>query len=234
MTELKLYCTIAVQPAVEMLIPRFKTEHGCRFATVWNTAPAMVKRLQAGERGDVLLLNRAGTDTMAAAGRLRTGSQRPVASSATAIAVKAGAARPDISSAGNLKRALLQARSISYSHPDAGGASGIYFAKLLQQWGIEREINAKTKFPPPAGLTAQFLVSGEAELAIQQKPELLQVPGIDIVGFLPGELHMVTHFVAAIDQQSRHEDLARAFIDFLLSADAHAAFTAKGLDPAST
>jgi molybdate transport system substrate-binding protein len=94
MTELKLYCTIATQPVVEMLIPRFEAEHGCRFSPVWNTAPAMVKRLQSGEHGDVLLLNRAGSETMIAAGRLIKGSQTPIASSATAIAVKAGARHP--------------------------------------------------------------------------------------------------------------------------------------------
>jgi molybdate transport system substrate-binding protein len=232
MTELKLYCTIATQPVVEMLIPRFEAEHGCRFSVVWNTAPALVKRLQAGEHGDVLLLNRAGTETMAAAGCLLEGSQTPIASSATAIAVKTGAKRPDISSVEALQRALREAVAISYSHPDAGGASGIYFAKLLQQWGMEREINAKAKFPPPAGLTAQFLITGEADFAIQQKPELLAVPGVEIVGFLPSELHMVTHFVAGIEKQSRHAALAKAFIEALRTPEARAAFTAKGLDPA--
>ena len=232
MTELKLYCTIATQPVVETLIPRFEAQHGCRFSAVWNTAPAMVERLQAGEHGDVLLLNRAGIETMAAAGRLIEGTKTPIASSATAIAVKAGARRPDISSVETLKRALREARAISYSHPDAGGASGIYFAKLLKDWGMEREVNAKTKFPPPAGLTAQFLVTGEADFALQQKPELLAVPGVEIVGFLPGELHMVTHFVAGIEKQGQHAVLAKAFIDSLRTPEARAAFAAKGLDPA--
>jgi molybdate transport system substrate-binding protein len=122
--------------------------------------------------------------------------------------------------------------AISYSHPDAGGASGIYVAKLLKDWGMDCEINAKTKFPPPAGLTAQFLVTGEADFAIQQKSELLQVPGVEIVGFLPGELYMVTHFVAGIEKQSRHVDLSRAFIEALRTPEARAAFAAKGLDPA--
>src|SRR5947208_1652976 len=227
MSRLKLYSTIAVQPVVEMLIPPFEKAHACRFDVVWNTAPAMVKRLQSGEHGDVLLLNRAGCETMTAAGRLVDGSQTPIASSATAIAARAGARRPDISSVEALKRALREAMAISYSHPDAGGASGIHVAKLLQQWGMDREINAKTKFPPPAGLTAQFLITGEADFAIQQKSELLQVPGVEIVGFLPGELHMVTHFVAGIEKQSRHVAFAKAFIEALRTPEARSAFAAK-------
>src|SRR6266700_3771485 len=130
MTDLKLYCTIATQPVVETLIPRFETEHGCRFDVVWNTAPVLVKRLQSGEHGDVLLLNRAGSETMAAAGRLIDGSQTPIA------------------------------------------------------------------------------------------------------GFLPGELHMVTHFVAGIEKQSPHADLAKAFIEALRTPEARTAFAGKGLDPA--
>jgi molybdate transport system substrate-binding protein len=232
MTELKLYCTIATQPVVETLMPRFEAAHGCRFASVWNTAPAMVKRLQAGEHGDVLLLNRAGIDAMRKDERLLEDSVTPIASSATAVAVKAGAPRPDISSPEAFRRTLLQAGSLSYSHPDAGGASGLYVARLLQKWGIEREVNAKTKFPPPAGLTARFLLTGEAEFAIQQKSELMQVHGVEIVGFLPGDLHMVTHFVAGVERASRHAALARAFIDHLRTPEARAAFAAKGLDPA--
>ena len=232
MTELKLYCTIATQPVVEILIPRFEATHGCRFSAIWNTAPALVKRLQAGEPGDVLLLNRAGTETMNSLGRLAAGSIRPIASSATAVAVKTGAPRPDLSSPDAFRQALLSARSVSYSHPDAGGASGIYIAKLLQQWGIEREVNAKTRFPPPAGLTARFLITDEADFAIQQKPELLQVPGVEIVGFLPGDLHFVTHFAAGIDTLSKQAPLATGFIEFLRTSEARELFAAHGLDPA--
>ena len=228
MTELKLFCTIACQPVVETLMPRFETAHKCRFTAVWNTAPAMVKRLQSGEQGDVLLLNKAGVETMKAMRRLADATIKPIASAVTAVAVKAGARRPDLSSPDSFKRA----KSISYSHPDFGGASGIYIAKLLQQWGIEREINAKTKFPPPAGLCAQFLLNGEAEIAIQQKSELLQVKGIDSVGPLPGELHFVTHFVAGIDTKSTQAPLAAAFIDFLRTAEARDLFAKAGLDPA--
>ena len=195
-------------------------------AVVWNTAPAMVKRLQAGEQGDVLLLNKTGVETMKAMGRLADDSIKPIASAVTAVAIKAGAKRPDISSPASFKQALLAAKSISYSHPDAGGASGIYIAKLLKEWGIDREINAKTKFPPPAGLCAKFLLTGEAELAIQQKSELLQVKGIDIVGPLPGDLHFVTHFVAGVDTQSTRMALAASFIDLLRTPEARALFAA--------
>jgi molybdate transport system substrate-binding protein len=230
--ELEVFSTIAVQTALEALAPAFAAQSGVRLGTTWNTAPALVKRLQAGETADVLILNRAGIDTMTREGRVLPGSEVTLASSATAIAIKAGAFRPDISTPEALKRTLLSARAISYTDPAAGGASGIYFAKLLDRLGIAAEINAKTRFPPPAGLSGDFLLTGEADLAIQQKPELLQVPGIEILGLLPGDLHMVTVFVAGVEASSGQAATAKALIDFLRSPPALAVFRAKGLDPA--
>jgi molybdate transport system substrate-binding protein len=230
--ELKVYSSIAVQGVVEELTPQFEQSNGVRLAVTWGTAPMLIKRLQAGETADVLILNRAGMDAMTKAGRIRAGSEATLASSATALAVKAGAPKPDISSPEALKQTLLAARAISYTHPDAGGASGIHFAKVLEKMGIAAEINAKTKFPPPAGLSGAFLPTGEVDLAVQQVPELRNVAGIDILGFLPGDLHMVTVFVAGIETASKNDAAATAFIAFFQLPQAKALFLAKGLDPA--
>jgi len=228
----KVFSTIAVQSALKALVPQFETANGCRLDITWNTAPVLVKRLQGGETADVLILNRAGMDAMMREGRVLTGSEITLASSATALAVKAGAPRPDISTPEALKRTLLSARAISYSDPAAGGASGIYFAKLLERLGIAAEVNAKTRYPPPAGLCGDLLVTGEVDLAVQQKPELLQVAGIEILGLLPSDLHMVTVFVACVEASSAEPAAGKALIDFLRSPASKAVFRAKGLDPA--
>src|SRR5687768_3558928 len=171
-------------------------------------------------------------DAMTRDRRVRAGSEVTLASSPAAIAVKAGAPRPDISTPEALKRTLLAARAISYSDPAAGGASGIHFAKVLQQMGIADQVNAKTRFPPPAGLCAEFLRSGEVELAIQQAPELKQVAGIEIVGPLPAPYQLVTVFVAGIEKASAKAKEAKALVDFLRTPAAVAIFRDKGLDPA--
>lgn len=228
---MKLFSAIAVQGVVEPLIPAFEQAHGCTLDVIWATAPLLLKRLQAGERADALILNRATTDTMLAAGEIVAGSDVVIASSATAIAVKAGAPKPDISTPESLKRTLLEARAISYTDPAAGGASGIHFARVLERMGIGRQINARTRFPPPSGYSAMFLASGEVDLAIQQVPELLHVPGVEIVGPLPGDLHMVTVFVAGIPTDSTRPALARALIESLRTPEAKTLFRAKGLEP---
>jgi molybdate transport system substrate-binding protein len=228
---MKVFSAIAVQGAIEELVPAFENAHGCTLDFTWATAPLLLKRLQAGERADALILNRATTDTLLASGGIVAGSDVVIASSATAIAVKAGAPKPDISTPEALKRTLLDAKAISYTDPAAGGASGIYFAKLLERMGIAKAINAKTKFPPPSGYSGMFLPTGEVDLAVQQVPELLHVPGIEIVGPLPGDLHMVTVFVAGIPTASTEPDLAKALIECLRTSEAKALFRAKGLEP---
>jgi molybdate transport system substrate-binding protein len=229
---MKVFGSMAVQPAVEVLLPAFEKDTRIRPTIEWNTAPALVKRLQAGETADVVILNRATMDTMQLDGRILAGSEVTLASSPASIAVKAGAPRPDISTAEALKRTLLAARAISYSNPTAGGASGIHFARVIEQMGIADAINAKNRFPPAGGLTARFLPTGEVELAIQQTPELKQVAGIEIVGPLPAPYQLVTVFIAGIEKASAKAKEARTFLDFLRTPAAAAVFREKGLDPA--
>jgi molybdate transport system substrate-binding protein len=236
MAELTVYSTIGVRSAAEELFRNFEKASGHKLAVTlnvtWGTAPMLVKRIEGGESADVLVLSRAGIDQLSKQGRIAPGSDVTLAGSAVAIAVKAGAPKPDISSPEALKNALLSCRSIAYSEPSAGGASGVYFAKLLERMGIAEAMKPKTKYPPAGGFSAALLMSGEAELAVQQKPELLHVAGAEIVGFLPGDLNMVTMFAAAITQDAGNADAAKALIEMLQSDGAKAAFRAKGLDPA--
>lgn len=229
---MKVFSSIAVQPAVEALLPEFGATTGLRPDFTWNTAPALIKLLQAEETADLLVLNRAGMDAMQREGRILPGSEVTLASSPAALAVKAGAPKPDITTADALRRTLLAARSISYTDPKAGGASGIHFAKVIEQMGIAAEINAKNRFPPAGGLSGQFLPIGEVEIAIQQIPELKQVAGIEIVGPLPKPYDLVTVFVAATGKASTKAAEVKTFLDFLRTPSAAAVFREKGLDPA--
>jgi molybdate transport system substrate-binding protein len=229
--ELKVYSTIGVQGAVEELVPQFEKASGHKLAITWATAPMLVRRIEAGETADVLILSRAGIDTLSKEGKIAPGFELTLASSAVAIAVKAGAPKPDISTPEALKQILLNAKSISYTDPASGGATGVYFAKLLDRMGIADQMKAKTKYPPPGGFSGNLLLTGEAELAVQQKPEIMHVAGTEIVGLLPGDLNMVTVFVAGIAADSRNVEAAKALIKMLQSPEAVAVFRAKGLDP---
>jgi molybdate transport system substrate-binding protein len=233
MTDLSVYSSIGVRSAAEELFRKFEKQNGGRLAVTWGTAPMLVARIEGGERADVLILSRAGIDALLKQGKVLSGSNVTLAGSGVAIAVKEGAPQPDISTAEALKETLLNAKSIAYSEPSAGGASGVYFAKLLERMGIAEQMKPKTKYPPPGGFSAELLLTGEAELAVQQKPELLHVSGVDVVGFLPGDLNVVTEFAAAIMAGSTNVATGTALIESLRSSEAATVFRSKGLDPRS-
>jgi molybdate transport system substrate-binding protein len=231
LAELKVYSTIGVRSAAEELFRRFEKATGHMLTLTWASAAMLIKRIEGAETADVLILNRAGIEVMKAQGKIAPGSDVTLASSGVALAVKAGAPKPDISTPEALKRTLLAAKSIAYSEPSAGGASGVYFAKLLERMGIAEAMKPKTKYPPPGGFSAALLLTGEAELAVQQKPELMHIAGSEIVDLLPGDLNVVTEFAAGIMLGSKHHDAAKNLIDMLRTSHAKAVFRAKGLDP---
>jgi len=229
MAELVVYSTIGVRSAAEPLFTEFdKASH--KLAVTWGTAPMLVKRIEGGDTADLVVLSRASIDTLQKQGKIAPGSDVALASSGVGIAVKAGAPKPDISTPEALRRALLAAKSIAYSEPSAGGASGVYFAKLLERMGIAEQMKPKTKYPPPGGFSANLLMTGEAELAVQQKPELLHVAGAEVIGLLPGDLNVVTEFAVAVMVGCKNGEAGKALMKMLQSPEASAIFRSKGLD----
>ena len=229
--ELRVYSTTGVQAALEELAPKFEQASGHKLAFTWGTAAMMVKRVQAGESADVLVLTRQAVDSLAKDGKTVPGSTATIASSGIGIAVRKGAPKPDVSTPEAFKRALLAAKAISYSNPAAGGASGVYFGKLLERMGIADQMKPKAKFPPAGGNAAHLLTAGEVDLAIQQKPELMSAAGVEVIGVAPGDLNHTTVYAAGLGTGAKDKAAAEAFTKFLRTPQAAAAFRARGLDP---
>lgn len=230
--ELKVFSTIGVQAALEELTPKFEKATGHKLTVTWATAAVLVKRIQAGETADVMVLTKQGLDALAKEGKLTQGADAVFSSSGMAMVVKAGAKKPDISTPDALKQTLLNAKSIAYSDPAHGGASGVFFAKLLERLGIADQVKAKTQHPPPSGNAAVLVASGQAELAVQQEPEVMSVTGVDMVGALPGDTNNITVFGAGTGAGTSQPEAAQALIKFLHSDEAKAVLKARGLKPA--
>ncbi|RTL54569.1 MAG: molybdate ABC transporter substrate-binding protein [Bradyrhizobiaceae bacterium] len=229
--DLKVFSTIAVQGALEAMAPKYEKKSGNTLDITWGTAAALAKRIQAGETPDVMILTPPLLDTLIKEDKAAPGIT-PVASSGIAMVVKADAPKPDISTPDAFKQALLDAKSIAFSDPAAGGASGVYVAKLLDRLGIADAVKNKIKHPPAGGNAAVLVAKGEAELAIQQTPEVMAAQGIDIVGVLPGDLNNITMFAAGVGKMPKDKTAAESFVQFLKSPEAANAFKMRGLDPA--
>ena len=224
---LELLSTLGLQGALRDLIPAFEAETGTRLQAGYGPTVVQMQRIAEGATADVAILTAAGIDQLIAAGTMLPGSRADLARSAVGFAVRPGAPKPDISSGDAVRQTLLAAKSIVYSR---AGASGIFFAGLIERLGIAAEVNAKAIIIP-SGFTGEKLASGEAELAVQQISELMEVPGIDIVGPLPAVLGSETVFSAGRFSASPRPDAARAFVAFLSTPAAASVIARTGLVP---
>jgi molybdate transport system substrate-binding protein len=229
--ELKVYSTIGVKSVIEDLAPKFEKATGHKLNISWGLISSFTKKVQDGDVPDVLIVSRGGIDSLTKDGKIAPGGPT-LGSSIFAIGVKQGAPKPDIATVDAFKKTLLAAKAIGYTDPAAGGASGVYFAKVIDQLGIAAEIKAKSKFPPPAGFVGTLLISGEVDLAIQSKPEITTTPGVEVVGPFPGDLANTTVFAVGVGANAKDAAAANAFLKFLTAPEAQAVFKAKGFDPA--
>ena len=224
--SLRVFSTLALKGAISSLAEQYQVASGTRIEADFAPTVKLLERLKEGESADVVILTQEGLEGLAATGSVVAESCVDVARSYVGVAVKAGSPHPDIASEGALRAALLGARSVAYSRL---GASGIYFAKLIVRMGIEAEINARAMIVP-LGFTAERIVSGEADLAIQQISELKQIQGVEIVGPIP--LHLQTPAVLsagrlAASKKVRESDL---LLKFLVSEQAAPALRASSLE----
>lgn len=229
--EIKVYSTIGVKGAIEDLAPMFEKAMGNKLNITWGLISGLVKKAQEGDVPDVLIVSRPGIDSLTKDGKIAAGGVT-LGGSIFAFGVKRGAPKPDISTVDAMKKTLLSARAIGSTNPAAGGASGVYFATMIEKLGIAAELKAKMKFPPPAGFVGTLLTSGEVDIAFQSKPELATTEGVDVIGPPPGDLGNITVFAAGVGAASKNSEAGKEFLKFLTSPEAQAVFKAKGFDPA--
>lgn len=229
--DVLVFSTIGVRSVLEELTPAIEQATHHRLVITYGLASVLAKRVRAGEAPDVLISTRADIDALGKSGRVVAGSIRPLAGSGIGLAVRKGAAKPDVSTPEALKRTLLAAKSLSYSDPAAGGASGMHFAQVLAMLDIAEAMKPKTTFPAPGGSTGELASTSVVELAIQQIPELLELAGVDYVGPLPGGLQKVTHFAGAIPVDAKDAQAAGVVLSYLLTKEARQIMVARGLQP---
>ena len=189
------------------------------------------KRVQAGESFDVVILASDAIDKLILAGAIVRGSRVDLVRSGVAVAVRAGDPSPDIASGEAVKRAVLSAKSISYST----GPSGVALAKLFERWGIAEDIKSRMVQAPPGVPVGTLVASGEVALGFQQLSELLHVKGITIVGSLPDDIQITTIFSAGLPMR-QNADLARvaavtSMLDYMTSIEANSAKRRQGMEP---
>jgi molybdate transport system substrate-binding protein len=186
------------------------------------------KRVQAGEPFDVVVLAADAIDKLVATGRVVADSRTDLVRSPVAIAVRAGSPRPDVGSEDALRHALLSARTIGYST----GPSGAELMKLFERWGIADTVRSRTVQAPPGIPVGQLVADGQVELGFQQYSEMMNVPGLDVLGPMPPGSGIVSTFTAGLCATSAAPEAVRALLAFMRSPAAADAKRRHGMVPA--
>jgi molybdate transport system substrate-binding protein len=228
--ELKVLASVALTSALNELSPVYGNATGNKLAIGYGLAADLKKRILDGETADVIILTRPMMDDLQKQNKLAANSLANVVGTPVSVVARAGAPKPDIGSVDAFKHALLAARSIVYADPAKGGASGVYFAGVLNRLGIAEQLKDKTILVPGAQ-AAEVVAKGDAELGIAQASEIVPVAGTQLVGPLPGELASMTVFTAGIDAGSKSPEAAKALIEFLTGSEAGSRFKTKGFEP---
>ena len=227
MAELKVLSTHAVEAVLRALSPKFAHASGQRLAIRYDPANALKRAIENGAAFDVAIVTRPVIDELAGQGLVLRETCRDIARCGLGVAVRAGAPNPDIATPDAFKDALLAARSVVRS---SEGTSGVYFEKLLQRLGIADLLRGKIVLGP-SGRVAEMVARGEAELAVQQIPELLAVEGVDFAGPFPDALQLYTIFSAGVGAAASDRAAATALVEALAALSAAALYTTQGLEP---
>jgi molybdate transport system substrate-binding protein len=227
MADIKILSTHAVQEVLSELGPRFERVSGVGLAIDYDPANALKRTIEAGTPFDVAIVTRTVIDGLVLKGKVRAETCKDVCRSGLGVAVRQGAAAPDIATVDAFRRSLLAAHSVVRSKE---GTSGLYFETLLGRLGIADAMRGKIVLGP-SGRIAELVARADAEMAVQQIPELLPVKGVQYVGPLPGELQLWTVFAAGIGSAANDPAAAKTFIGALVAPSAVALFRAKGLEP---
>ncbi len=228
MADVKIVGTIALKGVLAEYEPQFRKETGAGFSHIWGPTGTVFERCRAGDALDLVIAVPDAVDTLVAEGHVVKSTRADVAKSVVGIAVKAGAPKPKIDTVEDVKAALRNAKSVTYTDPATQAASGVHVAKLLADWGMTAEINAKTKFGR-GGPVAEYLVTGEAEIALQQFCEHMLVKGVDIVGAIPKEIQRVSTFSLGIGTRAQNPEGARKLIAWLAAPAQHPTLRRHGL-----
>lgn len=226
--EIRGISSMATRLVLAELADAYQQRTGVRVAIESVGGVDAAKRVQAGEAFDVVILASDAIDKLVASGHVVAGSRVDLVHSGVAIAVREGATPPDVSTEDALRQAVLAARTVSYST----GPSGVALAKLFERWGIADQIRDRIVTPPPGIPVGSLVAKGEVELGFQQLSELINLPGITVLGPMPQAVQIVTTFSGGVCASSAQADAVRGMLAFMASPDAAEPKRRQGMDPA--
>lgn len=228
--EITLIAPGGIRAAIETLIPGFEKNTGHKVKAVFGSGSGTKERVIKGEPFDVPVVQPP-TDIVTASGHVLKNSERPLASVAVGIAVKAGTPKPDISNADAVRKLLLGARAVAYPNPAGGAAAGASFEQTLIRLGIADAMKPKIWLAQGGRGAMEMLAKGEADIGLTFISEIITEPGVEVVGPLPRDISPPTTLVAFLSSHTKDIEPAKALVIYLSGEDAAKVYRAAGMEP---
>jgi molybdate transport system substrate-binding protein len=224
----RILASNGVKGAFNDLIPQCERAIGHSLAVEFGTAAVLKPRIEGGESFDLAVLTSDAIDALIKEGKVAADSRANVARVGIGVGIRAGAAKPDVSTPEALKKILLSAKSITYAQ---AGASRPAIDRMLDRMGIVDALKSKTLLLPSTEETSAAVASGKAELLVTLISEIVSVKGMELAGPLPKEFQTYVAFAAGVSSNSKNTDAAKAAVKFLTGPKATAAYRATGMEP---
>jgi molybdate transport system substrate-binding protein len=231
--EIKVLSLPGMMTVLEELGPKFERASGHKLAISFLVPSPMLRRIDAGDKFDVVIIGTSdiGTpeiDGLINRGKVPANSRVAIARIGVGVWIRSDAPKPDISTVAAFKQTLLTAKSVSYTKESG---TGLYLAALMRRLGIAEEMQPKTKLLGGGGQNPRAVAAGDVEYGISVVSDGIGLPGVALLGLLPPEIQRWSDFVGGISSDSTEAAASRAFIQFLTSPENYTVFKARGFEP---
>ena len=225
--EVKVISSIGVRGVLEEAQPLFERATPHKLAIVFGTTAPLKRQIEAGETFDVVILTPAMLDDLAKQGRVAGGSVATVAKTGLGLATRKGGPKPGVATPDQLKRALLDTKSLAYSKE---GLSGLAAVRVIERLGLAEELKPKTLIETRSGGPITALMEGKVDMSFALMSEIIPSAEVDLIGPIPGELQSYAVFAAGTSSAAKDPQAVKAFIDFLRGPAVAPILKAKGME----
>jgi molybdate transport system substrate-binding protein len=228
--EVTLIAPGGIRAAVNQLIPGFENATGHKVKAIFGSGGGTKDRVIKGELFDVPIVQLP-LEPVIASGHVVATSETPLATVSVGVAVRAGAPKPDISTADAVKRLLLGSKAIAYPNAASGAAAGVSFNETLEKLGIADQMKLKIKIAQGGRGAMELLAKGEVDIGLTFISEIITEPGVEVVGPLPRGISTPTALVGFVSAHSKEPETAKALLRYLSSPEAGTVYRDRGMEP---
>jgi molybdate transport system substrate-binding protein len=227
--EITLIGPGGIRAAIQQMIPDFERKTGHKVNATFGSGGGTKAQVVKGDPIDVPVVQPPLTEVIGS-GHVVSASETPLATVAVGIAVRAGAPKPDISTAEAVKRVLLGAKAIAYPNAATGAGAGVSFNATLQTLGIAEEMKPKIRIAQSGRGAMEMLAKGEVDIGLTYISEIITEPGVEVVGALPRAISTPTGLVAFLSAKAKDPEAAKALIAYLSGPEAAKVYRERGME----